>query len=159
LVFALFGLTGAILVGNVGQAFVSSGAINNSMSTFGVFSSAINTIYSFDTLCILLYFGLWVISILAAAFLESEALNLPIAVFMGIITIFISFVISNAAHAIATNPIYATVIQHFGQTQLILANLGALTAVFVIIYALVILARPLYTGHAPGSHSTIVVNV
>ena len=151
-------MNGAIIIQNIGNAFLSAGVINSSMPTYGVFLSAINTIYAADTWTVLLYFGLWVIAILAAAFLESETLNLPLTIFMGFAVVIVSFIISNAAHAVLGNPIYANVISHFGNTQLSLANLGALTLIFVFVYALVILARPLYSGGGVSRSSTIVVS-
>lgn len=127
------------------------------MSTWGVFNSAINTIFAADTYIIFLYMGLWVISILAAAFLESEVLNLPLTIFAGVIVIFVSMIISNAAHTILRSAIYSTVIMHFGQTQFLLANLGSFSALFVLVYALVIIARPTFSGNAPsGGGGTIV---
>ena len=157
--FILIFLNGTIVVQNIATGLITANAITPSMPTYNVFESAINTIYSFDTAIILLYFGLFIISILAAAFLESESLNLPLTVFMGIIAIFISFIISNAMHAVVGNPIFATVIQHFGNTQLLLANMGALTAFFVIVYAIVILARPTFTGNAPGGGGGTTIEV
>jgi len=159
ILFALVFLNGTLIVTNVGTAFVSANAITPSMSTYGVFNSAINTIYVGDTLFVLLYMGLWIVAILAAAFIESETINLPLTIFLGVIIIIISFIISNAMHAVLGSPIFATVIQHFGDTQMILANLGAITAIFVFLYAVVILARPLYQGGLPGggTSSTIMV--
>lgn len=152
-IFALIFINGTILVSSIGTAFINSGAITNTMSTYGVFNSAINSIYVGDSAVILLYFGLWIVSILAASYLESETINLPLTIFMGIITIFVSFIISNAMHAVLANPLFSGVIAHFGMTQFLMANLGAFTALFVFIYALVILARPTFTGNAPGSSS------
>ena len=156
-IFILFLMNGAIIVGNIGSAFLSSNVISNTMATYPVFMAAIDTIYGADTWVVILYFGMWVIAILAAAFLESDAINLPLSIFMGIITIIVSFIISNAMHAVVGSSIYTSVISHFGNTQLILANLGALTTIFVLVYALVILARPLSSGGGI-SRSTIVVN-
>ncbi|MEM3245732.1 MAG: hypothetical protein QXN16_03110 [Candidatus Micrarchaeaceae archaeon] len=148
--FILFFLNGAIIVSNVGNSFIANNDITPQMATYGVFTSAINTIYSADTLFVLLYFGLWMMAILAAAFIESEAINLPLTIFIGIIVIFVSFVISNVMRSVLSSPIYASVIQHFAYTQLLLANLGAITALFIFVYAIVILARPLYSGGVPG---------
>lgn len=158
--FSLIFLNGTIIVQSIANGLLTAGAITPSMPTYGVFESAINTTYSFDTIVVLLYFGLWIISILAASFLESETINLPLTVFMGVVAIFLSFVISNVMHAVVGNPIFASVIAHFGQTQLLLANLGAFTALFVVVYSIVILARPTFTGNAPGGGggtSTIII--
>ena len=159
ILFVLIFLNGALIVNNIGSAFISANAITSSMSTYGVFISAMNTIYVGDTLAVLLYFGLWFVAVLAAAFIESETINLPLTIFLGVIIIITSFIISNAMHAVLGSPIYSTVIQHFKDTQFILANLGAITAIFVFVYALVILARPLYQGRLPGggTSSTILV--
>jgi len=159
ILFALFFLTGELITTNIGTAFTSINVITPSMPTYKVFNSAINTIYIGDTLFVLLYMGLWIVAILAAAFIESETINLPLTIFLGVIIIIISFIISNAMHAVLGSPIYATVIQHFGDTQMILANLGAITALFIFLYAVVILARPLYQGGLPGggTSSTFVV--
>jgi len=159
ILFALFFLTGTLITTNVGTAFTSINAITPSMATYKVFNSSLNSIYVADTLFVLLYMGLWIVAILAAAFIESETINLPLTIFLGVIIIIISFIISNAMHAVLGSPIYATVIQHFGNTQMILANLGAITALFIFLYAVVILARPLYQGGLPGggTSSTLVV--
>lgn len=155
-IFVMFFINGALIVENVGSAFIAAGAITPQMSTYNVFINSINTIYTADTWFVLLYFGLWTISILAAAFLESDMINFPLSIFMGAITIIISFVISNAMHAVISSLAYTSVISHFPATQLIMANLGTLTAFFVIVYALVILARPL-AGGSGISRNTIVV--
>ena len=159
ILFALFFLTGTLITTNVGTAFTSINDITPSMATYKVFNSSLNSIYVADTLFVLLYMGLWIVAILAAAFIESETINLPLTIFLGVIIIIISFIISNAMHAVLGSPIYATVIQHFGDTQLILANLGAITALFIFLYAVVILARPLYQGGLPGggTRSTIMI--
>ena len=155
-IFILFFVNGTVIVSSVGNSFISNGAITPSMPTYNVFISAINTIYGADTWVVLLYFGLWTIAILTAAFLESDTINLPLSIFMGIVTIIISFIISNVMHGIVDNSAYVNVISHFANTQLILANLGAFTALFVVVYALVILARPLNIGGGI-SRSTVVV--
>lgn len=156
IIFVMFFINGSLIVSYIGAAFLNSGAITPQMATYNVFNSAIDTIYGADTWAVLLYFGLWVVAILAAAFLESEAINLPLSIFMGVITIIISFVLSNVMHAVVSNQAYASVIGHFANTQLILANLGAFTTLFVVVYALVILARPV-SGNGGISRSSIVV--
>lgn len=155
-IFIMFFINGALVISSVATAFSSLNVITPQMSTYGVYTADLNIIYGADTWAVLLYFGLWFIAILTAAFLESDAINLPLSIFMGVITIIISFVISNAMHAVLSNPAYATVISHFPNTQLILGNLGAFTALFVIVYAIVILARPI-SGGGGISRSTIVV--
>ncbi len=157
-IFVLVFLNGAILVQNVGTAFENANAINPGMSTYPVFISAINTIYSADTATVLLYISLWIIVIILGAWLDSEPISLPFAIFMGVICIMVSFVISNAMHAVMGNAIYATVIQNFSQTQYLMANLGALTALLVLVYSIVILARPQYGGGGIGG-SRIEVGV
>jgi hypothetical protein len=156
-IFILFFLNGAIIISNIGNAFLEANAINSSMPTYGVFITAIDTIYAADTWTVLLYFGLWFVAILAAAFLDTNTINLPLSIFMGVITVVIAFIISNVMHAVVGNPIYSPVIAQFSQTQFLLANLGAFTALFVLVYSIVILAHPLNTGGGI-SHGTIVVN-
>ncbi|MEM3247682.1 MAG: hypothetical protein QW207_04070, partial [Candidatus Micrarchaeaceae archaeon] len=147
----------AIIVSNVGNAFLANNDITPQMATYSVFTSSINTIYSADTLFVLLYFGLWTMAILAAAFIESETINLPLTIFVGVAVIFLSFIISNVMRSVLSSQIYASVIQHFPNTQLLLANLGALTTLFIFVYALVILARPLYSGGVPGGGTRTTV--
>jgi hypothetical protein len=156
-IFILFFLNGTLVVGSVNSAFITLNAITPQMSTYNVYVSAINSIYGADTWVVILYFGLWIVAILTAAFLESDTINLPLGIFMGIITIIISFVISNAMHAIVANPAYSGIISHFTDTQLILANLGTFTALFIIVYVLVILARPLGGGGGISRNSIEVL--
>ena len=158
IIFFMIFLNGTIIVSSIGSALLNAGAITNTMSTYNVFTSAINTVYAADTYTIFLYFSLWIVSILAAAYLESEVINLPLTVFMGIITIFISFIISNAMHAVMGNAIYSTIIMHFPQTIFLMANLGTVTTLFVFVYALVILARPMFQGGAPSGGGGVIIN-
>lgn len=157
-IFVLIFINGTIVVTSVANGMIAANAITPSMATYPVFVAVVNSIYSADTAVTLLYFGLWIVSIIAAAYLESETINFPLTIFMGVVTIFISFIISNAMHGVMGAAIFSTVISHFQYTQLIMANLGALTTFFVFVYSLVILARPTFTGGAPaGGGSNVFI--
>jgi len=149
--FALIIINGMLVVQGVINGISNAGVITPNMATYNLFVSDGQIIYSFDVGILLLYFGLFIVAILSAAFLESQTINLPIGIFMGVVTIFISFIISNIAHGIFTQPAYAGVIGHIPNTILLFANLPIYTAIFIAMYVTVIVARPLITtsGKSP----------
>ena len=151
LAFTMIIVTGILIIQPVFSGIESSGAITNTMPTYGVFVADAQVIYSFDVLITMFYFGAFIISILAAGFLESDPVNLPLGIFMGVATIFISFIISNAAHAILAQPAFADVVGHIPNTLELFVNLPIYTALFILLYVAVTVARPLLRG---GSNPT-----
>ncbi len=147
LAFSMVVLTGALVTQNIFTGLLNSSAITPSMPTYKLFTDTSHVIYSLDLGIVLLYFGMCIISVFAAAYLESEPINLPLSIFFGIVTILISFVISNAAHAIMGSSEFSSVIGSYPNTLILFADLPVFTALFILLYAAVIIARPYIGSH------------
>ena len=124
-----------------------------SVTPIQIFNLVGGNIFLFDTYIPILFLGMNIAIIFLTALLASDPRGWAFGIFSMVFLVFFFILLSNIAHGIIGNSLFAPVVSKFSQSITIYANLPKYQIVFIFIDLLVIAARNYFVTSAPTSSS------